>query len=96
MAQATHPTCGKTFPGGDGSGHCSGCCETFIGLAAFDAHRVGAHGVDRRCEVQPYEATGEDGKTRYGHWQDGRGYWHYGKRLTKEERAEIFGTQDAA
>ena len=97
MAQATHPKCGKTFPGGDGSGHCSGCCETFIGLAAFDAHRTGSHADhERRCELQPYETTTDHGKTIYGHWQDDRGYWHHGKRLTKDERAEIWKTDDAA
>jgi len=94
MAQATHPKCGKTFPGGDGSGHCSGCCETFIGLTSFDAHRQGPH-AERRCELEPYETLDpETGRTRYGHWQDDRGYWRYGKRLTKAEKAEIWGDKE--
>ena len=92
MAKTTHPKCGKTFPGGDGSGHCPSCCETFIGLTAYDAHRVGAHGEDRRCEIQPYELTDDDGKTRYGHWMDERGYYRHGRRLTKDERAELWPT----
>ena len=92
--KATHPKCGKTFPGGDGSGHCSACCETFIGLTSFDAHRVGPY-TDRRCEIQPYE-TPVEGKTRYGHWKDDRGYYRYGRRLTKEERAELWPAKDDA
>lgn len=90
VTKATHPKCGKTFPGGDGSGHCSGCCETFIGLGAFEAHRVGSHGEDRRCEIQPYTSYAPEypHTIRYGHWNDERGYWHYGRRLTKAEVAE--------
>jgi hypothetical protein len=49
----------------------------------------------RRCEVQPYEKISE-GKTTYGHWQDERGFWRYGKKLTKAESAEIFKKRDAA
>ena len=82
MAGVLHPKCGKRFPGGPRSGHCSGCCETFIGLASFEVHRVGKHGEDRRCEV-----TEE-------HWADARGYWHYGPRRTPEQIAEMFGTGD--
>jgi len=96
MARISHPKCGKTFPGGSTAGHCSGCCETFIGLAAFEAHRVGEHGKDRRCETQPYETTDEKGKTRYGHWEDTDGYWHYGRRLTEEEKAELWPAKDDA
>ena len=90
--KATHPKCGKTFPGGDGSGHCSGCCETFIGLASFEAHRVGSHADNgRHCETQPYESTDpETGKTRYGHWQDDRGYWRFGRKLTKDEAKALW------
>lgn len=62
------PDCGEHFPNAATIGHCSGCCRTFVGLGAFDAHRVGKHGVDRRCEI------GEK------HWQDKKGYWHIGQR----------------
>ena len=91
MQTLTHPKCQKRFPNGSRSGHCSGCCETFIGLVSFDAHRVGDHGTNRRCEIQPYETTGDDGKVRYGHWVDDKGYIHHGKRLTTAERREIWG-----
>lgn len=55
-----------------------------------EVHRVGEHGVDRRCEIQPYESIGDDGKARYGHWQDERGYWHYGRRLTDAEKQKLW------
>ena len=84
----THPACKKQFPANNTHGHCSGCCETFVGLTSFDAHRVGTHDTDRRCEIQPYETKTENG-TRYGHWQDKHGYWKYGKQLTEQERATL-------
>ena len=74
----THPKCGKQFPNGNRAGHCAACCETFIGLTAFEAHRVGEHGTDRRCELQPK------------HWQDENGYWHHGDKLTEEQKAQMW------
>lgn len=95
MTQPYHPTCGKRFPGGAQAGHCAVCCETFIGNTAFEAHRVGDWD-NRRCEIQPYETTSDDDKTRYGHWQDDKGHWHHGKRLSKDERAAIWGDKEEA
>ena len=89
MATLTHPKCGKTFPNNNRDGHCAACCETFIGLTSFEAHRVGEHGKDRRCEIQPYETIRENGSPSYGHWTDERGYQHYGKQLTPEESAAL-------
>lgn len=83
-----HPVCSKTFPSGSSAGHCARCCETFIGAAAFDMHRVGLPGgPDRRCELQPYESVNKRGTVVYGHWQDPEGFWHYGKKMTAEEKA---------
>lgn len=97
MALVTHPKCGKQFPGSNTAGHCANCCETFMGLNAFEMHRIGEHGTPERCcEIQPTETIGDDGKTRYGHWADERGYWHYGRRQTKEEIAARFGKDEAA
>ncbi len=36
------PRCHTTW-GGANTAHCSGCCTTFTGLTAFDAHRTGSH-----------------------------------------------------
>lgn len=48
--KARCPACGVTFGGGDGSGgHCRACCTTFRTQSAFDRHRVGKHGPERRC-----------------------------------------------
>lgn len=82
MSNPTHPKCGKSYPGGSSAGHCSGCCETFIGLAAFEAHRRGEHGVDRRCEITDK------------HWTDDRGYWHVGAKLTEEQKEKMWGASD--
>ena len=85
-----HGKCGKEFPNGSRIGHCGACCETFVGLKAFDAHRRGEHGVDRHCEVLPTYWTDEDGNVRCGHWQDSRGFWHFG---TRDDR---FDTEEQA
>ena len=37
---STHFRCGATW-GGLSTCHCAGCCMTFSGLTAFDAHRKG-------------------------------------------------------
>lgn len=91
MSKPFHPKCGKRFPAGTQAGHCATCCETFIGQASFDAHRVGAHGTaERRCELQPYESRGQSGNTVYGHWQDANGYWKLGRQLSSEEFANLW------
>lgn len=49
---ATHSrcSCGRQFNGADSSGgHCGACHDNFNSLTAFDRHRVGKHGTDRRC-----------------------------------------------
>lgn len=33
--------------------HCDGCHRTFSGTTAGDRHRIGHHGVDRRCVDDP-------------------------------------------
>ncbi|MGP9528600.1 FDXHR family putative zinc-binding protein [Glutamicibacter sp. AOP5-A2-18] len=86
-----HPKCNKEFPDGTRAGHCATCCETFIGNTAFEAHRVGQFPDGRRCEIQPYEnGTTESGVPKYGHWQDEKDYWHYGKQLTQAEKDKLF------
>jgi hypothetical protein len=79
MSRPVHPKCGKSFPGGNRAGHCAACCETFIGAVAFDAHRTGQQGIDRRCELTA------------AHWQDESGYWHVGEKLTDEQKAKMWG-----
>lgn len=46
---------------------CANCEQVFNGVEAFDAHRVGSHGPDRRC------LAGEEMSRSYS--QDARGYW---------------------
>lgn len=74
MSKPTHPKCGKSYPGGPTAGHCSGCCETFIGLNAFESHRRGEHGVDRHCEITDK------------HWTDDRGSLPYRPQLRACDR----------
>lgn len=80
-----HPKCGKSYPGGDGAGHCAVCCETFIGLGAFDKHfsrnEDGSYFHRTPLEVDLW-------------WKDTRGYWHHGQRLTEEQRKELWPSDD--
>ena len=40
LALTSHGACGKTWKQrGNRTGHCSGCHQTFEGLALFDAHQ---------------------------------------------------------
>ena len=79
----THPKCGKQFPANNTHGHCASCHETFVGLAAFDAHWLGTSD-DRQCWPP------EDLKGQW--WRDDHGYWHKGPKLTEEQKATIWTT----
>jgi len=47
---------------------CTACGEYFSSIQAFDRHRVGQHGIDRRClTVSDLTASGWSKHTR-GHW----------------------------
>lgn len=47
---------------------CCACGEYFGNVVVFDRHRVGRHGVDRRClSVDEMSAMGWE--------QNGRGFW---------------------
>lgn len=47
---------------------CTGCDQYFNSTAAFDKHRIGAFGVDRRCaSVEQMEAKGMV-KNAAGYW----------------------------
>lgn len=88
----THPACGKQFPSNNTHGHCSGCDETFVGITAFDAHRrTAVDGETRICVIQPYETPLGNGKTKFGHWLDEDGYYHYGEKMTDARREELWG-----
>jgi hypothetical protein len=44
----THGACDSWWTGLSRS-HCASCCRTFSGETAANRHRIGKHGVDRRC-----------------------------------------------
>jgi len=47
---------------------CAGCAELFNSSAAFDKHRVGEYGIDRRC-LTPEEMEGKKmAKNGHGYW----------------------------
>jgi hypothetical protein len=82
LTTPVHPRCGKSYPGGDGAGHCATCCETFIGLGAFDRH-LWRQEDGTYVHREPVENIGL-------WWKDARGYWHHGQRLTEEQRKELW------
>ena len=60
---------------------CGGCREYFNSNTAFEMHRTGEHGVDRRCmTVEEMKGKGMD--------VNAAGFWismHMTRRLTTEE-----------
>lgn len=47
---------------------CSGCWRIFTSNSAFDKHRTGAYGVDRRCRT-------DDEMIAIGMFKGGDGFW---------------------
>ena len=74
MSEVLHPKCGKTYTNNNTVGHCAACCETFFGLRAFDKHRRGA-----MCNVTNDALF----------WLDDRGRWHWGERMSDEDKARV-------
>jgi hypothetical protein len=78
-----HPKCGLRFANNNTEGHCAACCETFIGLRAFDKHRRGGF-----CNELV------DGE--HGFWQDDQRRWHWGPRMSPEVKARMRKCDDDA
>jgi len=74
----THGACGQSW-NGTRPAHCSGCCQTFSGVALFDRHRnlYGEHGT---C-VDP--ATMPNVELRDGVWSN--------PQMTELGKREAFG-----
>lgn len=81
MTKVLHPKCGKRFANAASVGHCAECCETFVGLGAYDKHLS-------RDDAGKY--THRDPAVEGLWWLDDRGYWHHGPRLTEAQKAELF------
>jgi hypothetical protein len=47
---------------------CQGCKEFFNSTTAFDKHRTGQHGVDRRCLDEPEMLSKGMAKNSAGFW----------------------------
>ena len=58
---------------------CIGCGALLLGVPAFDAHRTGRHGIDRRCAT-PAEMV------KAGLAQDGRGVWIWAAEVGRQPR----------
>lgn len=82
------PKCGIEYPAGEKTGHCGACHQTFYGLQAFESHRQGPHGTPERQCVDP-ALVGELW------WQDDKDRWHFGERLTSEQKATLWGGRAA-
>lgn len=78
--RVSHGACGKTWDQkGNRSGHCGGTChETFYGVTVFDKHRKDGVCLDPRELPGPW-------------WQDDDEQWHFGVRLTDEQKTAIWG-----
>ncbi len=76
----THGQCGKSWiQRGNRTGHCSGCHETFEGLAVFDAHRYTNDAGQRACR------NPADVKVGGEHLEMVEGTWR-GPRMPESEK----------
>lgn len=81
-----HHKCGREIPGGNSGGHCGKCCRSFRGDAAFDNHLKRRNDGSGRSDcMDPSAAYKENGK-QHPYWQDDKGVWHYGPRITEEAK----------
>lgn len=80
MAWVYHPKCDSRFwAAGNRSGHCAQCCDTYYGITAFDKHQRLVDGKVVCARTGPLW------------WQDDKGSWHHGERLTEEKKRELWG-----
>ena len=69
---------------GNRTGHCANCHETYIGEAAWNNHYHMNFDTGEMFCRSPVLVEGK-------WWLDDEGYWHYGKRLTAEDKERIWG-----
>lgn len=55
--------------------HCSTCHESFTCDFAFDMHRIGRFGVDRRCATESEMVEKGMSLNSKGHWRTWSGVW---------------------
>lgn len=85
------------MPPKSGWAHCASCHESFTSDTAFDEHRVGAFGVDRRCLTPDEMSDSGILRDRRGYWMSSRGsdpetlrnYWAERERASQEERGDL-------
>ena len=81
--------CRKPIPNGTTGGHCPKCHESFRGDAAFDNHLVRRpDGAGHSNCVHPSEATKPKTGDPHPYWQDDNGVWHYGARMTEDQKRQ--------
>lgn len=82
--------CRKTIPGGNSGGHCAKCHESFRGDAAFDNHLIRRNDGSGRSDCAPYLSRIPKANGGFHpYWQGDDGVWHYGARLTEEQKARM-------
>jgi hypothetical protein len=87
-----HPECGTRFPASERTGHCGNCCRTFYGLAAFDQHQSVTDG-SVRCSDPSADTVTAKGEPKPW-WLDDKDRWHYGERLTEEQKQKMGWTNE--
>ena len=71
--RATCRTCHAEY--GGRMEHCPACHKTFTGATAGDMHRVGTHGVDRRCLAEAEMLDKGMGVDARGRWKSSDEPW---------------------
>lgn len=85
MSTFVHAKCGKTIKNrGNRTGHCGNCCETYYGETAWNKHYTTDESMERIICRSPVPVEGK-------WWLDEYDHWHFGRRMTEDEKKEIWG-----
>lgn len=85
-----HPPCRdcrRQIPNGSTGGHCGKCHRSFRGEKAFDAHLIRRNDGSGRSDcAADMNAIPKASGGVHPYWQDDAGVWHYGARMTEEDK----------
>ena len=75
---------------------CQGCKEYFNSIKAFERHRIGEFGVDRRCRTPDEMIARGYSKNKYGFWITQKMSTSYIEKITGESNADTAPTSEGA
>ena len=75
---------------------CQGCKEYFNSIKAFERHRIGEFGVDRRCRTPDEMIERGYSKNKHGFWITQKMSTTYIEKITGEKHENTAPTSEGA